>query len=262
MDITTEIPQKNNSVSGAILEKEMEYLLLTLSHDMRAPFITLCGFVEELTYTLNDLVAIADAALPHLNVEQQKQLHTTLDELPELKRFIDHSVNQLDTFLQDLLTLSRTGRRILQQEMLNMDDIVEKVIQSLQPSISEVEVYFTQNPLEPYNGDGEAIAEVFKHVLINALQYRAVDRPCQISITSNATQDLITYSIKDNGQGISEDEQDKIFEPFFRAGKRDGAGHGMGLAYVRTLVRLHGGSVACTSVKGEGTTIFVCLPVS
>ena len=255
-----EVPQKNKVVSKETLEKEMEFFLLTLSHDMRAPFITLCGFVEELTYALNDLVEITDTALPHLTIEQQQQLRDTVDELPELKRFIDQSVSQLDTFLKDLLTLSRTSRRILQKELLNMDDIIEKVIQSLQPSVARVDVQITHSSIGQCTADREAIAEIFEHVLINALQYRATDRPCQINITSNVAHNLTTYSIEDNGRGISEDEQNKIFEPFYRAGKHDVPGHGMGLAYVRTLVRLHGGSVACTSIQGEGTTIFIYLP--
>ena len=260
MTYAIEVSQKKGVVANETLEKEMEFLLFTLSHDMRAPFITLCGFVDELTYTLNDLVAIADDAVPHLSVEQQQQLLDTVDELPEIKRFIDQSVNQLDTFLQDLLKLSRTGRRILQHETLNVDAIVERVIQSLQPTIAEVDAHITHGSLESCKGDPEAIAEIFECVLLNALQYRATDRPCQINITSNVDEDLITYSIEDNGRGVSGDEQGKIFEPFYRAGKRDIPGHGMGLAYVRTLVRLHSGSVTCTSILDEGMTISICLP--
>jgi signal transduction histidine kinase len=60
--------------------------------------------------------------------------------------------------------------------------------------------------------------------------------------------------VRDNGRGIAEEDMDKVFAPFRRAGKQDVPGEGMGLPYVQTLVRRHGGRIWCESELGVGTT--------
>ncbi len=60
--------------------------------------------------------------------------------------------------------------------------------------------------------------------------------------------------VRDNGRGIAEQDMDKVFTPFRRAGHQDVPGEGMGLAYVQTLVRRHGGRVWCESEPGVGAT--------
>ena len=62
------------------------------------------------------------------------------------------------------------------------------------------------------------------------------------------------FAVQDNGRGIAEDDIPRAFEPFRRVGRQDVPGEGMGLAYVRTLVRRHGGDITCQSTLGVGTT--------
>ncbi len=62
------------------------------------------------------------------------------------------------------------------------------------------------------------------------------------------------FAVRDNGRGIAEDDISHVFEPFRRVGRQDVSGEGMGLAYVRTLVRRHGGDITCQSTLGVGTT--------
>jgi signal transduction histidine kinase len=62
------------------------------------------------------------------------------------------------------------------------------------------------------------------------------------------------FAVQDNGRGIAEADIPHVFEPFRRVGRQDVPGEGMGLAYVRTLVRRHGGDITCQSTLGVGTT--------
>jgi len=63
------------------------------------------------------------------------------------------------------------------------------------------------------------------------------------------------FAVRDNGRGIAAEDIPHVFEPFRRVGRQDVPGEGMGLAYVRTLVRRHGGEITCQSTLGVGTTL-------
>jgi signal transduction histidine kinase len=75
----------------------------------------------------------------------------------------------------------------------------------------------------------------------------------RIEISAERGDDEITFFISDNGRGIRQEDMPKVFAPFRRAGKQDKPGEGMGLAYVQTIVRRHGGRIWCESEFGVGT---------
>jgi signal transduction histidine kinase len=89
----------------------------------------------------------------------------------------------------------------------------------------------------------------------NAVKYLDHGRPGEIEVTGEANGGETIFRIRDNGRGIAEDDMDKVFAPFRRAGKQDTPGEGMGLAYVQTLVRRHNGRIWCESELGKGTTM-------
>ena len=87
----------------------------------------------------------------------------------------------------------------------------------------------------------------------DVLQLRDVPKPVP-------KDDELLIRIRDNGRGIAQEDMDKVFAPFRRAGKQDVPGEGMGLAYAQTLVRRHGGRIWCESEPGVGTTFTFTLP--
>ncbi len=98
------------------------------------------------------------------------------------------------------------------------------------------------------------------NLLSNALTYGGR----QIVVTARAVNGDAVLTVTDDGIGIAEDEQDRIFEKFHRADDtlaRSVEGTGLGLALVREIVRAHGGTVSVTSTKGEGSRFTVKLPV-
>jgi PAS domain S-box-containing protein len=107
--------------------------------------------------------------------------------------------------------------------------------------------------------DGKLIRQILTNLLSNALKYS----PLETKVIFEAEIDMksISFHIRDNGIGISEDDQKHLFEPFYRATNVGNiAGTGLGLAIVRQAVELHGGTIHLTSVRGEGTEFIVVIP--
>jgi signal transduction histidine kinase len=96
--------------------------------------------------------------------------------------------------------------------------------------------------------------QIFSNLLSNAINYLVPDRPGEVLITAEDHPEYTTFQVQDNGRGIAAADIPKVFEPFRRVGKQDVPGEGMGLAYVQTLVRRHGGTIWCRSIPGVGTT--------
>ena len=108
--------------------------------------------------------------------------------------------------------------------------------------------------------DPLALEQIFSNLMDNAVKYLDPSRPGKISITAISTENEYLFSIRDNGRGIAEEDLSKIFDLFRRVGKQDVPGDGMGLAYIRTILRQLGGGVWCESKLGVGTTMFFTVP--
>jgi signal transduction histidine kinase len=112
------------------------------------------------------------------------------------------------------------------------------------------------------------VEQVFANLIGNALNYLDPGRPGLIEVGSQSTtpaegpNGFQTYFVKDNGLGIPETYQPKIFQAFQRVHPEAARGEGMGLAIVRRIVERHGGKVWLHSRPGEGSTFYVTLPAS
>src|SRR5262249_47100517 len=117
-------------------------------------------------------------------------------------------------------------------------------------------------------GDATACEQLFANLISNALKYIDPKRPGVIEVGSDpwegheTTEGLQTYYVKDNGLGIPEACQSKIFQVFQRFHPDVAQGDGMGLAIVRRIVARHNGKVWAESKPGAGSTFFVALPVA
>jgi signal transduction histidine kinase len=98
------------------------------------------------------------------------------------------------------------------------------------------------------------MTQIVSHLLSNAIKALVPGRPGELRITAAAGPETTAFHIQDTGRGIAADNIPKVFEVFRGLDPQEAAGAGMGLAYVRTLVRRHGGDVRCQSTPGVGTT--------
>jgi PAS domain S-box-containing protein len=240
--------------------EEVKQFAYIVSHDLRAPLTNLKGFSEELNYALEVIGSTMDTALPHLNEEQQQAVTTALQEdVPEALGFINSSVTRMDDFINAVLKLSRLGRRELDPEPIDMDALVQATLQALAHQIEERNVSVTVEPLPEVVADRTAMEQILGNLLGNSVKYLDPDRPGEIEISAER-DDETTFHIHDNGRGIAEEDMDKVFAPFRRAGRQDVPGEGMGLPYVQTLVRRHGGRMWCESEAGKGSTFYFTIP--
>ncbi|MGD8966881.1 MAG: PAS domain S-box protein [Anaerolineae bacterium] len=234
--------------------EEIKQFAYIVSHDLRAPLINLKGFSSELRFALDEIQSTMDAALPHLDGEQQQRLRYALDEdVPEALSFIESSVSRMDAFINAVLRLSRLGRRELEPEPVDVEALARKTLDSLAHQLEEHEAEVTIGPLPQVVADRTAMEQILGNLLDNAVKYLPPDRPGEIEVTGERGDHVTTFCVRDNGRGIAGEDMEKVFAPFRRAGWQDQPGEGMGLPYVQTLVRRHGGRVWCESELGVGT---------
>jgi signal transduction histidine kinase len=123
----------------------------------------------------------------------------------------------------------------------------------------EVDLAVDLDTSAPVEHDARALKSIVLNLLVNAYKYTGDAKT--IRLAARDESDEVVLTVEDNGPGIPRRQQKKIFEPFHRAdSSRSGAG--LGLAIVRHQVEAHGGSIGVDSVKDEGTTFTVRLPVA
>lgn len=235
--------------------EELSTFTYIVSHDLRAPLVNLKGFAGELHASLDTIAEDIDAALSCLDSERQQTLTQSLQvDIPEALEFINSSVSRMDHLTSAVLKLSRLGRRELNMEHIDVNALVQTVLNSLAHQIKQQGVQVTVGNLPPVVADRVSMEQIIANLLTNALSYLRPDCPGEIEISGETDGRAVTYHVRDNGRGIAEEDQHKIFEPFRRAGKQNVSGEGMGLAYVQAMVRRHGGHIRYTSKVNEGTT--------
>jgi PAS domain S-box-containing protein len=235
--------------------EEVRRFAYIVSHDLRAPLVNIKGFAAELQAACAVVRDTVAAALPPLEARQRADLTAALDrDVPEALGFIEASVSRMDHLIHALLQLSRLGRRELHFERIEMDTLVQQVLQALEHQITRRQVRVTVGALPQVIADRTAMEQIFGNLLSNAVNYLEPGRPGEVVITAERRPEYTTFQVQDNGRGIAAADIPKVFEPFRRVGRQDVPGEGMGLAYVQTLVRRHGGNIWCHSTLGVGTT--------
>jgi signal transduction histidine kinase len=241
--------------------EELKTFAYMVSHDLRAPLVNIRGFAGELVLALEVIHSALKKVLPHLSETQQQGVITAFEEeIPEALGFINSSVNRMNDFINAILKLSRLGRRELILEPLNMVTLVNTTLETLAHQIEKRQVKVTVGSLPNVVTDRTSMEQILTNILMNAVLYLDPARPGELEITGERGASETVFHVRDNGRGIEESDLQKIFELFRRVGKQDVPGEGMGLAYVRTLVRRFGGRIWCESNVGEGTIFSFTVP--
>ena len=240
--------------------EEIKQFAYIVSHDLRAPLVNLRGFSAELRRALDGVLPLARQALTALPAADQRVAHDSIEEdIPEALGFIDSSVTRMDSFINAVLKLSRIGRRELVYRPLDPRPLVEELLRTLAHQQAAHDATVTVADLPQVTADRTALEQIFGNLLANALLYLVPGRPGRIEVGGARGKTEATLWVRDNGRGIAAEDADKVFAPFRRAGKQDVPGEGMGLSYVHTMVRQHGGRIWFESTPDVGTTFFFTL---
>jgi len=183
------------------------------------------------------------------------------EDAPEAVGFIRTSTAKMDRLINAILRLSREGRRALAPERLDMTAMVQTIADTVHHQVVETGGEVVIGRLPVLESDRLAIEQIFGNLIDNAVKYQQPDRPIRVEVQGQeAPGGWVEYRISDNGRGVSPKDHERIFELFRRSGKQDTPGEGLGLAFVRNIVRRLGGSIDVESELGQGSTFHLKFP--
>lgn len=253
---------KNYSAELRDSNAELKSFIYSAAHDLRQPLVNIKGFTDEIVRSLQDIQAIVGRNAEGLPDNARKRLTAIFeDDIQTAAGFVGSSVERMASIIDALLKLSQVGYRELRPEPISMEALVQSALRGLAHQIREKNVAVIVEHLPDVTADRTTLDQIMGNLLDNAVKYLDSGRPGRIEICGERTSTGVIYRVRDNGRGISRDDLPKLFNIFRRLGQLDVPGEGMGLAFARALVRLHGGRIWCESEEGEGSTFSFAIPL-
>ncbi|UCE23445.1 MAG: PAS domain S-box protein [Candidatus Zixiibacteriota bacterium] len=229
-------------------QAELEEFIYTVSHDLKAPIVSISGFTGLIRERLSGIM------------DQTSSRH--LDR-------IRHNTNVMESLIGDLLELSRIGRTDEPVVEIDMEELADEVLESFGVAAAAKSITVTKtSPLPGTSGRRHRIRQLLTNLIDNAIKYMPEKDNGKIEIgfdtaVPDSDGGSEAYYIRDNGQGIPEEFHERIFGMFQRAPSAGNQtdGTGVGLTIVRRIVQKHGGRIWVTSKAEQGSTFYFTLPV-
>lgn len=235
---TTALTQANRTLTSR--GDELEALVYSISHDVRAPLRGIDGFSNVL---LQDYESALDETGKHY-------LQRIVSGARHMGELIDH-----------LLQLSRLSRRRISMQSVDLSSMALDLMQKLQAENADRTLNFTVQENLEVEGDEDLLRTLLYHLLDNAVKFTAQRETANIEFGTETLDDDLVFFVRDNGVGFDPAYGGKLFTAFQRLHPpREYSGTGIGLATVRRIVNRHGGSVWAESTPGEGAIFHFTLP--
>ena len=214
------------------------------SHELKTPVTSLKGYTQLL---LMDFMASGDA-------QHRKML-----------KKMDIQIDKLTALITDLLDISKlqNGQLVYNKQPFEFTQLVSEIIEEIKPASSAHQVIFNSTTTIKINGDRDRIGQVLSNLLLNAIRYASDSK--KIIVELNQENGKVICSVQDFGNGISKEEQDKIFERFYRISGNNlhtYPGLGIGLFISKEIVEKHDGKIWIESEMGKGSIFYFQLPVN
>ena len=226
------------------LEQRKDEFMSMASHELKTPLTSLQGYTQLLKMRLD------------------KQ---GVPELVEWLTKMEKQITRLTHLITDFMDVSKiqAGQLAYVKEPIDIDALLNDIADTMQHISATHTITIHGAAHTPIVGDSDRLGQVFTNLLSNAVKYSPQATNVDISIV--ATLDTVTVSIRDYGIGIPPEQQQKIFERFYRVSDvhdKTFPGLGMGLYICSEIVKRHGGRLWVESARGEGSTFFVALPIT
>ncbi|TWT98356.1 Phytochrome-like protein cph1 [Stieleria varia] len=230
------------SLNSALVDKsqEMEQFVYTVSHDLKSPLVSCKGLLGLLKEDLED---------------------EAYDDVIDSANRLEAATDQLSRIIDDLLELSRIGRKPLELVEVNVHALMTQLVQDLTErlEVAGVSISVAAN-LPAIRADESDLRRAFDNLITNAIKYAADVQDPKIEVGGLQSKHAVRYFVRDNGPGIEPGYQEKIFGLFQRLDNKK-EGTGLGLASVRKIARMHGGRAWVESKPTEGATFWIEIPV-
>jgi PAS domain S-box-containing protein len=239
-----EVQRRREQLEERVQERteELESFTYSVSHDLRTPLRAIDGYTRI------------------LREEHADQLD---DEGRRLLSVIYDSAQTMGDLIDDLLTLSRLGRREMHAVPVDMEALAQEAYDELARAHPDADAAFEVGSLPQAVGDRSMIRHVLTNLLSNALKFTQDEASPRIEVRATEHDGTPVYVVRDNGVGFDEAEADELFGVFQRGHEADAfEGTGVGLAVVERIVRRHDGEVWAEGEAGEGASFFFTLPRS
>jgi signal transduction histidine kinase len=222
---------------------ELEAFSYSVSHDLRAPLRTLQGFTQAL----------------------MEDYGSQLDDLgQDYARYIVEAAVSMDTLIADLLAYSRLGRTEIQIQPTDLSRVLAEALSQLDTERRERNAQIIlEAPLPQVMAQYRILVQVLTNLLSNAIKFVKPDVQPQVRVWAEERENSVRFWVEDNGLGIAEEHQERIFRVFERLhGIEAYPGTGIGLAIVRKGIEHMGGRVGVVSQPDKGSRFWLEFPKS
>jgi signal transduction histidine kinase len=227
------------------LDQLKDDFVASVSHELRTPLTSIRGYLE----------LVLDGDVAELTEEQLRYLSV-----------VDRNAGRLLRVVDDLLFAAQVdaGKVALEPGLTDLGEVVREAVEAARPVAVEHDVELTFDADGPAElvGDRARLAQILDNLIANAIKFTPPGG--KVEVRTFLAGDSGVVEVTDTGIGISAEDQERLFQRFFRAeGAILGAidGTGLGLAIVKAIVDAHGGDLAVESIAGRGTTFRIGLPL-
>jgi signal transduction histidine kinase len=224
-------------------DRVVDEFVALISHELRTPLTSIIGYLE---LTLDDAT---------LTEEQRGYLDV-----------VDHNADRLLKLVDDLLFVAQleAGELEVRASEVDLAAVARQAVAEAQPRAAANGIALTcdADAVVPVHANKRRLLQVLDNLVSNAIKFSPAGGDVRVSVSH--PDGMARLEVADTGIGIAADDQQRLFERFFRTAtvaEQHFPGTGLGLYIARAIVEAHGGTIAVSSEPGEGTSFSVELPV-
>jgi PAS domain S-box-containing protein len=225
------------------LQRQKDEFIGIASHELKTPVTSIKAYAQ---------------LLKEMSAKRGDTLET------QMLTKMDGQITKLSKLISDLLDVTKVqaGKLQFNDAYFNFDKLAAEVVEELQRTTSRHQIIKKFNNIGMVYGDEHRIGQVITNFLTNAIKYSP--HASEILVITSMEDNQVKLCVQDFGIGIPQDNQEKVFEQFYRVG--NGKEHlfpglGLGLYISAEIIRREGGKIGVDSIEGEGSTFYFTLPI-